>query len=284
MHDDAVSPTIGQLEDKARLVRIRLLRMVVRAQAGHLGGSLSAADIITALYFKFLSINPEHPEWEDRDRFVLSKGHATPVYYSVLSARGFFPDALLDQFDVLDSPLQGHPDMRKTPGVDMTTGSLGQGFSAAIGMCIGRDLVGKDFHVYVLAGDGELQEGQIWEAALYAGSHHLRNLICIVDCNGLQLASRIVDALPLAPLAEKWRSFGWNVLSCDGNEMGRVVKTIQAAQKRRNGPTVILARTTKGKGVSFMENEVVWHSRCPSPDELSAALSELGASSGEQVR
>ena len=258
-----------------------MLTMVARANAGHLGGSLSATELLTALYFHCMRIDPANPSWEDRDRFVLSKGHATPLYYSVLSARGYFPDSLLDTYDHMGSLLQGHPDMRKTPGVDMSTGSLGQGISAAIGMCIGRDLAGKNFHVFSLTGDGEMQEGQVWEAAMYAGERGFANLVCIVDCNGMQLSSRIEQGLSPAPLVDKWRAFGWQVTEIDGNSMSQVVSGLDQARKLGSRPLAIIARTVKGKGVSFMEDDVSWHSRIPSPGEMVRALRELGAAEEE---
>jgi transketolase len=274
---------IDALQEQARRIRIRMLTMVARAEAGHLGGSLSAADLLTALYFRCMRIDPANPTWEDRDRFILSKGHATPLYYSVLSARGFFPDSLLDTYDQVGSLLQGHPDMSKTPGVDMSTGSLGQGMSAAVGMCIGRDLAGKRFHVFVLTGDGEMQEGQVWEAAMYAGTHGIGNLVCIVDCNGMQLSSRTEQGLSPTPLAEKWRAFGWQAMEIEGNTMSQVAKGLDKAREPGSRPLVIIAHTVKGKGVSFMEDEVSWHSRIPSHGEMALALRELGAPE-EEVR
>ncbi len=273
---------IDELEELARGIRIRLITLVARAEAGHLGGSLSAVELLTALYFSAMRIDPEDPSWEDRDRFVLSKGHAAPAYYTVLSAAGYFPDSVLSTYDQLGSALQGHPDMRRTPGVDMTSGSLGQGFSAALGMCIGRDAAGKAFHVYVVTGDGEMQEGQVWEAAMYAGAHAIPRFTCIVDCNELQLSSRVEAALSVQPLADKWRSFGWHVEEIDAHDMRQVLGVLgpgrSGSAPRPGPPLAVLAHTVKGKGVSFMENEIPWHSKTPTRGEVLAALEELGAS------
>jgi transketolase len=275
------APDIRRLEEIARRMRIRMITMVGKAGAGHLGGSLSAVEMLTALYFHHLRIDPANPAWEDRDRFVLSKGHNTPLYYAILAERGFFPISWLDAFDTLGSPLSGHPDMKRTPGVDMTTGSLGQGFSAAVGMCIGARLARKAFRVYVMIGDGEMQEGQVWEAAMYAGARRLDRLVCIIDNNELQLASSIEDGLPIVPVAEKWRAFGWQVVEVDGNSMHGAVAGLAAAREHRDRPVLVLSHTTKGKGVSFMEGVVKWHSAVPSRPEVARALRELGASEEE---
>jgi transketolase len=270
-------PDIRRLEDIARRTRIRMITMVGRAGAGHLGGSLSAVEMLVALYFGRLRVDPSDPTWEDRDRFVLSKGHNTPLYYAILAERGFFPVSWLDAYDTLGSPLQGHPDMKRTPGVDMTTGSLGQGFSAAVGMSLGARLARKAFRVWVMIGDGEMQEGQVWEAAMYAGARKLERLVCILDHNGLQLASSIEDGLPIAPVADKWRAFGWQVVEVDGNSMGEAVAGLETAHGCRGGPVLVLSHTTKGRGVSFMEGVVKWHSAVPSRLEVARALRELGA-------
>ena len=312
MTRDATTSEIAELVERARRLRIRILTMVGTAKAGHLGGSLSAVELLTALYFRHLRVDPSNPGWPDRDRFILSKGHATPGYYTTLSARGYFPDSWLETYDSVGSHLQGHPDMTKTPGVDMTTGSLGQGFSASVGMCIGARLLGKSFRVVVITGDGEMQEGQAWEAAMYAGARGLSNLVCIVDNNGLQLASTIHDGLPASPTPQKWEAFGWRVLECDGNDMADVVRTLDPVLGRADDaggpahagglapatspalaggppappsgdrrPVAIIARTLKGKGVSFMEQVVKWHSNPPTRAEVAAALKELGASTAE---
>jgi transketolase len=277
----AADPDLARLADLARRIRISMIVTVGRAGAGHLGGSLSAVELVTALYFRFMSIDPANPGWADRDRFVLSKGHATPLYYAALAERGFFPVSWLDTYDRVDSRLQGHPDMRKTPGVDMTTGSLGQGLSAAVGMAIAARLLGRTFRVFALIGDGEFQEGQVWEALMCAGARRLENLVCLMDRNGLQLASTVAEALPIDPVAEKWQAFGWHTVEIDGHDMADVVRGIGTALDHRGGPVAVIARTVKGKGVSFMENVVKWHSQCPSREEVRAALEELGASEGE---
>jgi transketolase len=276
MTPDRQTMGVADLERLCREVRRRIITMTAHAGCGHTGGSLSAVELLVALYFRILRLTPEAPDWPERDRFVLSKGHATPLYYTVLARRGFFPDSLLETYDTVDSLLQGHPCMRKTPGVDMSTGSLGQGISSAIGMAMGCRARGMDFRTYVLLGDGELQEGQVWEAALYAGSRVLTGLVVIVDNNGVQLTGTTRDVLPLEPLADKWRAFGWTVLGCDGHAMAEVVPTLeQAREQSAHGPVVVLADTVKGKGVSFMENRYQWHGRAPDADECALALAEL---------
>ena len=271
----------AKLEELAREVRRRLLTTVGRAGCGHLGGSLSAADVVTALYFHFLRIDTENPDWQDRDRFVLSKGHVTPLYYTVLAMRGFFPLDWLDTYDCVDSRLQGHPDMTKTPGVDMTTGSLGQGISSALGMAIAARMLKKNFRVFVMIGDGEFQEGQVWEAIMWAGAHKLNNLICIMDHNKLQLASTLSEGLPIDPVIPKWESFGWHVLEIDGHDMEDILSGIGKAVSYGKGPVVVISHTLKGKGVSFMEQVVKWHSAAPSREEMLQALQELGAEEKE---
>ena len=270
-----------KLEELAREVRRRLLTTVGRAGCGHLGGSLSAADVVTALYFHFLRIDTKKPDWQDRDRFVLSKGHVTPLYYTVLAMRGFFPLDWLDTYDCVDSRLQGHPDMTKTPGVDMTTGSLGQGISSALGMAIAARMLKCNFRVFVMIGDGEFQEGQVWEAIMWAGAHKLNNLICIMDHNKLQLASTLSEGLPIEPVIPKWESFGWHVLEIDGHDMEDILSGIEKAVSYGKGPVVVISHTLKGKGVSFMEQVVKWHSAAPSREEMHQALQELGAEEKE---
>lgn len=266
----------AELERLARQVRISALRMAHRAGCGHIGGSLSEADILTALYFGAMRIDPARPQWPDRDRFILSKGHATLAYYAALAARGFFPRQELESFDCLDGMLQGHPDMCGTPGVDMSTGSLGQGLSCGIGMALGAAVNGQRLHVYVLLGDGECQEGQVWEAAMYAGTHGVKRLTAIVDCNGVQLSCRTEEAVSLEPFAEKWRAFRWNVFECDGHDMEEILRVLELARHASDeGPAVVIARTVKGKGVSFMEGRCQWHGKAPDDLEFAAALREL---------
>ncbi len=260
-----------------------IINTTAHAGCGHTGGSLSAVEILVALYFRVLKIDPKNPRWPERDRFILSKGHATPAYYAALATRGFFPVETLDVFDQVNSCLQGHPCMNKTIGVDMSTGSLGQGLSAGIGMALGRDRRGLGFTVYVLTGDGELQEGQIWEAAMYAGVHRIRGLVAIVDYNRVQLAGTVSETLDLEPLAEKWKAFRWQVLECDGHDVGQVVAILERAKSVswEGGPVVILASTVKGKGVSFMENTFVWHGRAPNAEERLLALAEIDRDKGD---
>ena len=267
---------LAELKRVCRHIRQSIINTIAHAGAGHTGGSLSEVEILTALYFRIMRINPSCPQWPDRDRFILSKGHASPGYYCTLARRGYFDEERLAEFDAIDSMLQGHPCMRRTPGVDMSTGSLGQGLSAGAGMILGRDRLGMHFHVYVLLGDGELQEGQIWEAAMFAGRRKLNGLIAIVDYNRVQLSGTVPGTLDVEPLADKWRAFGWQVLECDGHEVASVVGTIeQAKQSSVSGPVVVIAHTTKGKGVSFMEGKYQWHGRAPNDEERRHALAEI---------
>jgi transketolase len=270
----------AELEAKARTIRRLVLDTTHRAGMGHTGGSLSEADILAALYFRVMrNIDPALPGKPDRDRFILSKGHASPGYYAALALRGYFPEGLLETFDRLDSPLQAHPDMLLAPGVDMSAGSLGQGLSCGIGMALAalaKPELGSP-RVFVLLGDGELQEGQVWEAALYAGSRRLPGIVAIVDFNGVQLASRTEEAVGLEPLAAKWRSFGWDCVETDGHAMGDLVAALEAARERAaSGPVAVVARTVKGKGVSFMEGKCEWHGKAPNDDEYERAIAEVG--------
>ena len=272
---------LDALAAQANLVRRQVVKMIANAGAGHPGGSLSATDIVVCLYHRLMRIDPARPEWADRDRFVLSKGHSCPAVYATLANKGYFDPAHLMTFDHVDSILQGHPDMTKTPGIDMSTGSLGQGLSAAIGMALGARLRGSGFHTYVLLGDGELQEGQIWEAAMAAAKFGLDNLTAIVDVNALQLVDAVEVIMPTCvPSGEKWRAFGWHVLEMDGHDVADILRTLDEARKHTGAPTVVLARTVKGKGVSFMENNVAWHSRGLTPEELDLALQDLGETGG----
>ncbi|MBI2458280.1 MAG: transketolase, partial [candidate division NC10 bacterium] len=237
-------------------------------------GSFSLAEILACLYFRVLRIDPSRPDWPDRDRFILSKGHAAPIYYVALAERGFFPPEALDTYDELNSILQGHPDMH-TPGVDMASGSLGQGLSPGIGMALGARLRGKDFRVYVLLGDGEIQEGQVWEAAMAASAYRLDNLVAIVDWNKIQLSDFIEKAMPVDPLPDKWRAFGWHVRECDGHDVAAILHALEELRQVRGRPTVLLAHTVKGKGVSFMENNPAWHAKAPDEHEYLQAKTEL---------
>lgn len=268
------------LIEKAQTIREDVLTMIFAAQSGHPGGSLSAADIVTALYFHFLRIDPLNPAKPDRDRFILSKGHTCPVWYACLAERGFFPVEELLSLRAINSRLQGHPDMRKTPGVDYTTGSLGQGLSLGVGMALSLRDQYPDSKVYVLLGDGELDEGQIWEAAMASAKFGLDNLIAVVDYNNLQLDGFCNEIMPLEPLKDKWLSFGWDVLEIDGHDFNQIINSINQAGKSTNKPTVIIAHTIKGKGVSFMENECNWHGVAPNRDQYIKAISEISGPKG----
>lgn len=265
---------VRRLEEKALEIRHDVLNMIYLAKAGHPGGSLSAAEIVTALYFHVMNIDPQNPDDPDRDRFVLSKGHACPVLYSALAERGFFDKKELDTLRQYHSILQGHPDMNKVPGLDMTTGSLGNGLSIGVGMALSGRMKHQDYMTYVLLGDGECQEGMVWEAAMAANHHHLKNLIAIVDCNGVQINGWVNDILRVEPFTDKWRAFGWSVIEIDGHDMRQVLTALHDARTMR-APTVILARTVKGKGVSFMEDNSAWHGAAPNAEQLAQAMKDI---------
>lgn len=270
------STNVASLKSICRQVRASIVNTAADAGVGHMGGSLSEVEILVALYFHLMRIDPSRPAWPERDRFILSKGHASPGYYCTLARRGFFPKEKLAEFDAVNSMLQGHPCMLKTPGVDMSTGSLGQGLSAGIGMALGRDLLNQKFHIYVLLGDGELQEGQVWEAAMFAGRRKITGLTAIVDYNRVQLSETVPNILDLEPLADKWRAFGWRVLECDGHDVAAVVDALEESRRDgATGPAVVIAHTVKGKGVSFMEGKYQWHGRAPNDAERHAALAEI---------
>jgi len=265
------------LERKAKEVRIEIIKMIYKAQSGHPGGSLSAADIVTVLYFDILNIDVNRPQWEKRDRFILSKGHACPVWYVCLAKKGFFPMQELSKLRVIGGILQGHPDMKKVPGLDMTTGSLGQGLSAGVGMALGAKTKGLKFITYVMLGDGEINEGQIWEAAMSANKFKLNNLIAILDYNNLQLDGKCSEIMPLEPLADKWKSFGWDVKEIDGHNMCEILTVFYDLKKIQKKPTIIIAHTVKGKGVSYMENQADWHGKAPNEKQFKQAIKELEA-------
>ncbi len=267
---------INLLKRKARDMRLNIIRMITESGSGHPGGSLSAADIVAVLYFHEMRIDPERPDWPDRDRFILSKGHACPVWYSALALRGFFPVETLSTLRKLGSQLQGHPDMNKTPGVDMTTGSLGNGLSAGIGMALAGKLDKKDYRVFVMLGCGELDEGIVWEAAMCASKYKLDNLVAIVDYNRLQLDGNVDEVMPLEPLAAKWAAFNWHVQEIDGHNFEEILNSFVLARQTKNKPSIIIAHTIKGKGVSFMENEVDWHGKAPTKNECERAFKEIG--------
>ena len=266
------------LRAKARDIRKHVVRMVGAASSGHPGGSLSAADIVTVLYFNEMNIRPDDPEWPDRDRFVLSKGHAAPVLYAALAEAGYFPAGELVTLRRIDSRLQGHPSMRCTPGVGMSTGSLGRGLSAACGMAIAAKLDGAAWRVYALLGDGELEEGQIWEAVMTAAHRRLDNLTAFVDANGLQIDGPVADIKSMERIGDRFAAFGWHVVEIDGHDIPAIMAALAEARNTQGRPTVVVARTDKGKGVSFMENQLGWHGPAPKPDQVRAALAELDAS------
>jgi transketolase len=266
---------ITVLREKAQSARREIVTMVHRANSGHVGGSLGAADLMVALYHEVMRLNPADPRWTERDRFVLSKGHCTPVLYAVLAQRGFFPQEDLATFRCVGSHLQGHPYQPKTPGVDASSGTLGLGLSTACGMALGAKLRGQSHYVYVLCGDGEQQEGQIWEAAMFANKFHLDHLIAFTDRNRLQTDGNTEDVMPLDPLADKWRAFGWNAWEIDGHDFAQILGAIARAKSETGRPTMIIANTIKGKGVSFMENVASWHGTPPNSDEHARALAEL---------
>jgi transketolase len=267
---------IQDLEAKAKLFRREILEMTFKAGSGHPGGSLSAVDILTVLYFHQMKVDPADPHWADRDRFVLSKGHVCPALYAVLAEKGFFLKAALWTLRRPESILQGHPDMRLTPGVEMSTGSLGQGLSVACGMALAARLDEKDYTVYCMLGDGEVQEGNVWEGAMFAAHMRLDNLIAVLDRNRMQIEGFTEDVMALDPLADKWRAFGWEVLTlADGHDVGQILTVLDAAVPRQGKPKIILAHTIKGKGVSFMENQAEYHGRALTPDEMARARREL---------
>ena len=266
---------IKDLKQKACQVRRELLKMIHTANSGHPGGALSAADIVAALYWRVMRIRPEETDWPERDRFILSKGHTCPVLYTTLCLKGYFGREHLGTLRQLNSILQGHPDMRKTPGLDSTSGSLGNGLSIGIGMALMGKLDKKDYRVYVMLGCGELDEGMIWEAAMCGNKFKLNNLCAVVDYNQLQLDGTVDEVMPLEPIVGKWEAFGWNVLRIDGHDMEIILDAFDQAEKTKDAPTVIIADTIKGKGVSYMEDICGWHGKVPSDAELMQALQEL---------
>ena len=266
----------NSLKKHATNVRRNILKMVTNAQSGHIGGSLSSADIITYLYFNVMDINEDNVKGIDRDRFVLSKGHASPLLYAVLAEKGFIDEDELMTFRKINSILQGHPSMKLLDGVDMSTGSLGQGISAAVGMAMANKLDQNDHRIYALLGDGESQEGEVWEAAMAAAHYKLDNLCAILDYNGLQIDGSIHDVMDPSPLDEKFKAFGWHVIEIDGHNYDEIEKAFAQAKTIKGQPTLIFAHTIKGKGVSFMENQSAWHGSAPNEEQLKEALKELG--------
>lgn len=265
-----------KLKEIACNIRVDIIKETYHAGSGHPGGSLSAAEIMTVLYFNEMNIDPANPKMEGRDRFVLSKGHASPVLYATLANRGFFPKEELVTFRKMGSKLQGHPDMKKVAGVEMSTGSLGQGFSSSVGMAIANKLDGQPARVYALLGDGELQEGIIWEAAMAAAHYKLDNLVAIIDWNGLQIDGKNDEVITVTPIDEKFKSFGFHVISIDGHSMEDIVNALAEARNTKGKPTAIVAKTSKGKGVCFMEDKAGWHGKAPNEEEAKSAVTELG--------
>lgn len=264
-----------QLKIKACKARMGIIEGVFNAKSGHPGGSLSCVDIVTYLYFHHMNVDPQNPKMDDRDRFVLSKGHAAPALYSVLGLKGFFPFEQMKTLRKSDSMLQGHPSIQYTPGVDMCTGSLGQGVSAACGMALGAKLDGKNYRVYTVLGDGEIQEGQVWEAAMFASAKGLDNLVAVVDNNGLQIDGKISEVNSPYPIAEKFKAFGWNVIEICAHSFDEIDAAFNAAAEFKGKPSAIIANSVKGKGVSFMEDQVSWHGTAPNAEQYEQAMSEL---------
>ena len=265
------------LQKTACKVRMGVISGTFNAKSGHPGGSLSIAEILTYLYFKEMNVDPQNPQKADRDRMVLSKGHAAPGLYSALAQRGYFDVAELDTLRKPTSRLQGHPDMKHIPGVDMSSGSLGQGISAACGMALSAKHFGDDYRVYTIVGDGEAEEGQVWEAAMFAAAKKLDNLVCFIDYNGLQIDGSVEEVNNPAPFEDKFKAFGWNVLSIDGHDFDQIEDALAKAKAFKGAPTAIIAKTVKGKGVSYMENQVSWHGAAPNAEQTEQALAELNA-------
>ncbi len=272
---EGLTRDVKQLEQHAREIRREIIKMLTESGSGHTGGSLSAADIVTALYFCKLRHRPRDPEWRERDRFILSKGHAAPVLYAALALTGYFDRGLLKTLRRIDSPLQGHPSSKTLSGVEVSTGSLGQGLSLANGIALGLRMDSLDSRVYCLLGDGELQEGQVWEAAMTAAHYGVDNLCAIVDNNGLQIDGFCCDVMKIEPITDKWKAFGWNVMDIDGHNMEQIIHGLDEAEKAKGKPTVIVARTVKGKGVSFFEGKAEYHGITPTREEQEKALKEL---------
>ncbi len=264
------------LKEHARQLRVEILKMLTESGSGHTGGSLSAADIVAALYFYKMRHRPDDPKWRERDRFILSKGHAAPLLYAALALTGYFDKGLLRTLRKIDSSLQGHPSSKMLKGIEVSTGSLGQGLSIANGIALGLRMDGLESRVYCLLGDGEIEEGQVWEAAMTAAHYRLDNLCAIIDNNGLQIDGLCCDVMNIEPITAKWDAFGWNVIDIDGHDMEQIVNALDEAEGIKGRPTVIVARTVKGKGVSFFEGKAEYHGIAPTGEELERALKELG--------
>jgi hypothetical protein len=265
------------LKEKARQIRIEIIKSITEANSGHPGGSLSAADIITLLFFEEMNVDPKHPKKADRDRLVLSKGHCAPALYAVLAEKGYFPKEELKHLRQVNHMLQGHPDMKHTPGVDMTTGSLGQGFSAACGMALAAKIDKADWYTYAILGDGEIEEGQIWEAAMYAAHYHLDNLIAFVDNNGLQIDGQITQVMSSLPILEKFTAFGWHTIEVNGHDMNELHRAIMEAKEVKEKPTMIVMKTIKGKGIPAIEDKAEWHGKAPTKEQCEEFIKALEA-------
>ena len=270
-----MAKSLDELKSISKLIRKDIVSMLTESASGHPGGSLSAADIVTTLFFKEMNIDPNNPKNPNRDRFVLSKGHCSPALYATLALKGFFSMDELKNFRNINSILQGHPDMKKIPGVDMSTGSLGQGLSAANGMAIAGKLDNKDYRVYAILGDGEIEEGQVWEAAMASARYKLDNLCVILDNNGLQIDGKVEEVKALDCLYSKWESFGFNVIPCDGHNIEMLIDSFEKARQTKGQPSIIIARTVKGKGVPFMENKAEWHGKAPNDEQYERAMKAL---------
>jgi transketolase len=270
-----------RLQGIATDVRVDIVQMIAAGGSGHPGGSLSAADILTVLYFHVMRLDPDRPKWEDRDRFILSKGHAAPALYGVLAERGYFPKAWLPTFSTDGSNLQKHPDMKVCPGVEASTGALGVGISMAIGVALDARVRKKDYRVYAMLGDGECDEGEVWEAAMCAAHFKVDNLTAFLDLNGLQVDGTTEQIMSLAPVTDKWRAFGWHVVEIDGHDIGAIAGAVEEAKQTKGKPTIVVARTVKGKGVSFVENQVQWHAGSFTPEQAEQAAAELRSHSAQ---
>lgn len=266
---------LKKLKETARKIRIDIIKMLTEAGSGHPGGSLSIADILTVLYFHKMRHDPKNPKWDERDRFVLSKGHGVPAQYAVLAKSGYFSEEELMSLRKTGSRLQGHPDRSRLPGLEASTGSLGQGLSIAVGMAVAGKMDKKNYRIYCLIGDGESQSGQIWEAAMCAAKYKLDNLTAVLDYNKIQLDDRVNIVMEIEPVKDKWKSFGWNVMEIDGNDIPKIIDALDNAEKVKGKPTIIIAHTVKGKGVSYMEDNVDWHGKAPSKELAEQAIKEL---------
>lgn len=266
---------ISHLESIARNIRIKIVRMLHQAGSGHTGGSLSAVDVAVAIYFSKMRFDPQNPSWEERDRFILSKGHAAPLQYAIMAEAGYFPSETLNDLRTTESPLQGHPCCKRLPGIEVSTGSLGQGLSVANGIALGLRLDKSPARVFCIMGDGEIQEGQIWEAAMTAAHYSLDNLCAVVDNNGLQIDGPVEEVMRISPIHDKWKAFGWHVIEVDGHRMNDILQALDEAEGIKGKPSIIIAHTVKGKGVSLFENKVEYHGVAPSAGELERALEEL---------